>query len=282
MDDLQFFCIRGFMKSGTNWLGSLMASHESITVRGEFHWEKVALALNKLLAKQGLYREEGLNAEVRKQFQQFVKASMRKLVEPGTKWIGDRTPHSLHPVILRDAPHISIIRDGRDVLVSRIFHLFNNPQTHRYFERVPSLAKVHASFVEDPWYFNENPKVLLRHQNLVRESCRLWRNHLESDRHTLTKFPNLRTHFVHYEQLHENTDAVRKELFEFLGVDPKRAARLEGVLQPGFKKERPNEFLRKGAVGDWKNYFTDKTRQWFKEEAGEELIRQGYEDSFDW
>ena len=75
---------------------------------------------------------------------------------------------------------------------------------------------------------------------------------------------------------------MRSELFKFLDVDPTRCAKIEGALKPGFEKERPTEFLRKGVVGDWVNYFTDDTKKWFKDEAGEELITQGYAANDAW
>ena len=40
-------------------------------------------------------------------------------------------------------------------------------------------------------------------------------------------------------------------------------------------QEDPTSFFRKGVVGDWKNVFTDKDKQLFKEEAGDLLIELG-------
>jgi sulfotransferase 6B1 len=40
--------------------------------------------------------------------------------------------------------------------------------------------------------------------------------------------------------------------------------------------------FRKGQIGDWKNHFTDKHKQLFKEVAGDLLIQFGYESEFDW
>ena len=270
------------MKSGTNWLGSLINSHESISVTGEYHWQRVAKPFNEMVGKHSLFEEAGCTQYVRDEFVEFVKRIMRHNAEPNALLVGDRTPTTLHPVIIKDAPSVSIIRDGRDVLVSRVFHLYNTENRHRMFERFPAMKRDLERFRENPFYFKENPESLLRHGAMVRESVRKWRNHLESDRATVEKQPNLKVKFVRYEDLHVDTEAVRKALFEFLEVNPKRAAKLHGVLKPGFKQERPDAFLRKGAVGDWKNYFTDKARKWFKEEAGEELIRQGYESSPDW
>ena len=117
---------------------------------------------------------------------------------------------------------------------------------------------------------------------MVRESSRWWREHLEKDRAAVEKFPHLPVRFVNYEALHADVEAERAKLFEFLGVKPKKAAKIEGCLKPGFSEERPNEFLRKGTVGDWKNYFTDDVKAWFKDTAGEELQRQGYAENADW
>jgi hypothetical protein len=47
-------------------------------------------------------------------------------------------------------------------------------------------------------------------------------------------------------------------------------------------EEDPSSFYRKGVAGDWKKYFTEEDRRVFKEEAGELLIRLGYEEDLDW
>lgn len=282
MSDIKYFCIRGFMKSGTNWLGSLIDSHEAISVVGEYHWQKIALPFKEMMKNHSLFQERDCKEFVREEFAEFVKRVLRHNAEPSALLIGDRTPARLEPTIIINAPCISIVRDGRDVLVSRAFHLFNNSKIHRLFERIPAMKIDLERFEADPWIFKKKPELLLRHKRMVIESVRMWREHLEADRASVESNKELSAKFVRYEDLHADTEGVRKSLFEFLGVNPKRAAKLEGVLKPGFKEERPSEFLRKGAVGDWTNYFTDDTKAWFKEEGGEELIRQGYETSLDW
>ena len=282
MSDIRYFCIRGFMKSGTNWLGSLINSHELISVTGEYHWQRISEPFNRMLNGHNLFKEKKCSQFVRDEFAEFVKRVMRHNADPTAALVGDRTPTTLEPVIIKNAPCISIVRDGRDVLVSRAFHLFNNPTITKLFQRSPEMQQDLKRFQDNPWYFQKNPEMLLRHKRLVKRSVKRWREHLESDRATIEEQRDLKVKIVRYEDLHANTEGVRKSLFEFLEVSPKRAAKLHGVLKPGFEEERPAAFLRKGKVGDWKNYFTDETKQLFKEFAGEELIRQGYESSLDW
>ena len=282
MNEVKVFFIRGFMKSGTNWLGSLLASHREITVDGEFHFHRVFDALNSVIDKHQVYQKSEFLPVVRTNFERFINDSLQHIAEPGAKWVGDRTPHTLFPVLLPDSKHVTIVRDGRDVLVSRMFHLFNNPAGHRLFQRVPALGELVKKFQANPWFFKENPGRLLNHEPTVRESIRLWCKHLDSDRRLLSRRSDLQVKQVRYEDMHQDVDSVRKSLFEFMEVDPQKCGELQGVLKPGFTEERPDQFLRKGKVGDWKNYFNDETKKWFKEEAGEELIRQGYEQSQDW
>lgn len=279
----RYFCIRGFMKSGTNWLGSLLSSHQSISCVGEFHWQTHVLARNEALRNLPIYLEnEALATQFRDRFETMVKQMLDAAAEPDATLIGDRTPHTIDPVVLRGVPHISIIRDGRDMLVSRVFHLYNQPTSHRLFKRIPELNKTLQRFQADPWFFKKNPDQLLSCETLVRESATWWQQHLASDRESANKYPNLPIRFVRYEDLHADVEGERKKLFEFLGVPPTKAGPIEGDLMPGFGTERPNEFLRKGVVGDWKNYFTDETKQWFKEAAGDELVTQQYVQDEAW
>ena len=278
MQDRTFFSLRGFMKSGTNWLGSLLSSHEEVDCIGEYHWQKIISELNPLLHSQPIYSDPEYREFTRAKFDILLKQVLVKKARPEARVIGERTPHSIEPVTIRGVPQICIVRDGRDVLVSRAFHLYNNPQAHRLFKRIPAMAKTFELFQQDPFYFQKNPNQLLCHEVMVRESAVWWRDHVIGDKTVGQRHPNLKTCFVRYEDLHADTEGQRARLFEFLGVDPKRCSPIQGNLRPGFEKERPNEFLRKGAVGDWKNYFTSETTKWFKDEAGEELINQGYNE----
>ncbi len=39
---------------------------------------------------------------------------------------------------------------------------------------------------------------------------------------------------------------------------------------------------RKGIVGDWKNYFSDRVKDEFKKRFGDVLIQTGYEQDLNW
>jgi len=277
--DQRFFCLRGFMKSGTNWLGGLLNTHHDISVVGEFHFEQVVTALNQMFKNNVIYSEiPELPIDTRNRFETLVKTTIAQGAGPEASLIADRTPHSIEPVTLRDVPHISIIRDGRDVLVSRAFHLFNNPQAHRLFQRLPEMAKTWEHFKADPWFFKKNPDQLLCYEVMVRESGIGWRDQVMSDQTVNERHPNLPVAFVRYEDLHADVHKERRRLFEFLDVDPDACDDIVGDLNPGFKEERPDEFNRKGAVGDWKLYFTDDTTNWYTDVAGEALDHLGYSD----
>lgn len=282
MEGKRFFCLRGFMKSGTNWLGSLLENHPHVSCQGEYHWQEIIGPLHSRNTKSSIRLDDGFRRHAIARFEGAVKRSMLFGVKPGAVVIGDRTPHTLAPLILRHSPHISIIRDGRDIVVSRAFHLFNNPQISRLFQRSQEAAADLAEFQQDPWFFSKHPQRLLRHEEIIRDTARWWREHLEQDRRTVETHRRLSVRFVKYEDLHQRTGELTNQLLQFLEVDPELAPPLSGKLLPGFEQERPNEFYRKGAIGDWQNYFDQQAKQWFKEEARDELKTQGYEESDDW
>ena len=73
-------------------------------------------------------------------------------------------------------------------------------------------------------------------------------------------------------------------MYEFLGVDPAAAAEptMQTRTAAGFTRSNPMWFYRSGKIGDWRNYVTDDFKKWFKEEAGEALIKTGYERDLNW
>ena len=275
----RFFCLRGFMKSGTNWLGGLLNTHHDISVVGEFHFEHVVNEMNRMFENNNIFHDvPELPDATLGRFDELVRSAIAQAADSKATLVADRTPYSIEPVTLRDAPHISIIRDGRDVLVSRAFHLFNNPKYHRLFTRLPEMARTWEFFKADPWFFQKNPDQLLCYEVMVRESGIAWNNQVMADQTVHERHPNLPVAFVRYEDLHADVHKERRRLFEFLDVDPDACDEIEGDLNPGFRQERPSEFNRKGAVGDWKLYFTDDTKKWYGDVAGEALDHLGYGD----
>ncbi|HVD43791.1 MAG TPA: sulfotransferase domain-containing protein, partial [Rubrobacter sp.] len=96
---------------------------------------------------------------------------------------------------------------------------------------------------------------------------------------------------VRYEDLLEHPNEEVERLLGFLGVDTDETLVEHCVSSASFEKlsrgrergeEDPSSFYRKGVAGDWENYFTEEDRRVFKEEAGELLIRLGYERDLDW
>ncbi len=278
----RFFCFRGFMKSGTNWIGNLLNLHPGISCIGELHLHSLYQTMQHDLRQLPIMVDRRVRHVVRGNFQAMIRQTLADLNDPEATVIGERTPHTLAPLALKDASYITVIRDGRDVLISRLYHLYNFPEVSRVFQRFPELQTTLHKFQADPWHFHNHPGDLLSSEEVVRESMRWWREHLESDRQTMSRHPGLPVLTVRYEDFHENIELHRGRMYQFLQVDPGRAAPIPAALRPALDKERPNEFNRKGAVGDWKNYIHDQARDWINDEAGEELIRQGYSESPDW
>lgn len=283
MTDKNFFCIRGHMKSGTNWVCRLLNLHPEIDSRGEYHWHKYYETYqnnNRIFVN--LDKAEQEDPVIRKQLNSLVKNCMMQYADSDARFIGDRTPHTIFPVVIPRAPHISVVRDCRDVLVSKMFHLFNMPRVSAFFNKNPAMKELQSEFKQDPWFFQKNPELLLSHERFVRMTCSMWADYMRSDRNTAEKQPSLPIMFVKYEELHQRVDEIRDQMYRFIGADPGLAEEIPASLRPGHRSENPDRFDRKGQVGDWTNYMTLEAQNWINEEAGDELIKQGYVDSLDW
>ena len=313
-----FFCIRGHMKSGTNWVGNLLNLHPQVSCVGEFHWQLMTEALEETIQRVNWLRFDDQESDtLRQQAQMLMKRTVLGRADRGAQWIGDRTPGSLDPICFPDAPHIQVIRDGRDVLVSRAFHMFKNTDHILIQREVASdevLSQNLKELKQDPQFFDKNPKRLLQSEGFVRRTARAWKRNLQKDRELLSRVDNLKLFTVRYEELHQNTSAMRNRLLEFIGADIQQASQLDRVTLPGFgvsqgeslqdalkeyeldendmpicensqapqRAQRRQGFYRRGQSGDWKNYMTEQAQRWFVDEAGDELIRQGYAKTRHW
>lgn len=273
----RLFAIRGYMKSGTNWLCNLLNLHPEISCIGEFHWERVTRPLVEMQRRLAYL-------PCSKQMQDCSTANMQTLIAStiraasGTEaqWCGDRTPGVIDWCYLPQAKFFDIVRDGRDVVVSRAFHLLRRPETTAIFEDDATLRRNLHSYAGDPHFFQNKPHELLQSQKLVRQTARSWANTVAANYRAREERPD-QVFSVRYEDLHSSMESIRAKLYEFLELDPNLAKPLTKKTTPGFDQERPQDLYRKGAVGEWRTYFTDEVHEWFADEAAETMSLLGYE-----
>lgn len=176
-----------------------------------------------------------------------------------------------------------IWRDGRDILVSQYYHyLFENERGNAYGVKLTRNAlrfsdynDIRANLPEFMRYMYEYSK----HPGFSWSDfvSKWWNNEAVSH--------------VKYEDLRHNTIfELQRLVFELTGaaLSDERACRIaneysfekQSKRTPGL--ENINSFMRKGIVGDWRNHFTREARERFAEYAGDQLIKLGYENSYDW
>ena len=281
------FFVRGHPRSGTNWCGNLLNLHPKILVVGEWHFEAIRKAVDRFCHYEWhVGHAEPVRGIVERHFREMVRESIRSQAvhKPGATWIGDRTPREVR-FLVPGAPHFLVVRDGRDVMVSFCFHQMatKGPEISRpAFWNV--LKDDVAAFKADPAYFQEHPERLFAHEPWVRHVARSWaarvREDLEAIDQARTGRADGRILVVRYERMHADPDGTRREMYEFLGLDPDEAEpiSLESCTAPGVQTEDPAAFYRKGTVGDWRTYAGDAFLRIFEEEAGEQLAALGYAD----
>ena len=97
--------------------------------------------------------------------------------------------------------------------------------------------------------------------------------------------------WIRYEDLLENeVEILQQTLINQCGLPIAPKDLEEKILRVRFKqitgrergKEDVRNHFRKGIAGDWKNHFTPRIKERFKDLYGEKLIRAGYEKNNDW
>jgi hypothetical protein len=95
---------------------------------------------------------------------------------------------------------------------------------------------------------------------------------------------------VRYEDMLADEHGAFKRIFDHCGLDVDPRVRADAVARHSFEnrtgRKRGEEDLsahhRKGVAGDWRNHFTPRVTDAFKERLGQALLEAGYEQSMDW
>ena len=319
--DVPVFFVLGVGKSGTSWLMRMLDSHPEILCKGEGqffgadwrhedrkqHPNKLVSSLyNALLSAEyvRLWIERSVwtrDGDADEHLVKLTHAAIQhflseQLSRSGRKTVGDKLllmPKAVEEVrlIYPEAKIIHIIRDGRDQALSMIHHLWNRAADKGGFRRLT------AEEIRKRDSFRENPEEFLRSgesifsEKMLRRAAEGWASRVAT---TVEVGPSLfgdNYKEVFYEDLLERPHQEMTELARFLGVETRENFIEQAVNSASFEtlsegrkrgEEDATSFFRKGVAGDWRNVFTVRDRELYKEVAGDLLVRLGYEKDHDW
>lgn len=215
----------------------------------------------------------------------------------GARMVGDKTPlnqlHLMQEVaeIVPEARVVNAVRDGRDVLVSQMHHLWNRGADEG---GVWKLSEVEQSkrdrYREDPQGFLDTGESIFD-ESRMRSLSSQWSSRLANARKQGPRLLGDNYNEVRYERLLEDPEKEFGRIFGFLGASNEEKLVKRCTRATSFAKrsggrtsgqENTRSGARKGIAGDWKNVFTDQDKEIFKEEAGDLLVELGYEDNHNW
>jgi hypothetical protein len=224
---------------------------------------------------------------------------LKELAKTTKKLVGDKTPlfgpDDLMEIstIYPGARTIHIMRDGRDQAVSRMHHAWNKSTDQGGVERLsPGEVSKRNAFFADRQAFLESGEGIFEEERL-RSIASKWRENVASASRYGRELLAENYAEVRYEDLLKDTEQEATRLFSFLGVDTSPRVVLECTRAASFEasagRKRGSEDYalgwrkhRKGIAGDWKNVFTERDKEVFKEEAGHLLVTLGYEKDANW
>jgi hypothetical protein len=318
------FFIVGFAKSGTSWLMRTLNYHPEILCTGEGLFFGRGTDLDKrrgTLAPSSLYGvfadsenlriwlqrsawtrgddvDEHINNLARRAMDYVFRYKLAKIGK-NSKWIvGDKTPfvsdRNIEEInlIYPEAKVIHIIRDGRDVTVSAVHHMWNYAiDAGGHLTVKPEEVATRDAYREDPEAFLASGRSIFDENRLRNGFAKSWH---EMTAKAIEDGPALLGENyaeVRYEDLLERPEEEVGRLLRFLGADDASETVQRCIEKASFEswtkgRERGHEestaFLRKGVAGDWENVFTERDKEIFKEVAGDLLIKLGYEKDGDW
>jgi hypothetical protein len=315
-ESLGTFFVVGRAKSGTSWLRSILDTHPEVLCVNEGRFfgrdykaeDKAiprslygALADSKYLMtwvqRSPWSRGEDTDRHVRNLTRHVVDYFLtEKLAKTGKKFAGDKTPLISTEVIAEiaeiypDAKVIHIVRDGRDVAVSSMHHIWNNAtDVGGRNELRPEILTKRDAYRADPEAFRARGESIFVEGQLA-ATARNWAKLVVRAREDGTALLGDSYTEVRYEDILARPTEETGRLLRFLGAESSEETVERCVEKTSFermaKRERGQEvsssFFRKGVAGDWKGVFTEDDKRVFKKAAGELLIELGYEKDDGW
>jgi hypothetical protein len=310
------FFVVGEMRSGTSWLRRMLAAHPEIAcgsegsffgreyVREEIpvYVEPVASLARSLWGSQDLAVWHGLpwnqwSDGYEEDVRNLLRASIdyflsKEVARTGKRIVGDKSPQhtgcvdEIHQVF-PDARVVHIVRDGRDVAVSSLFHWWRLAKNREggVFVLSPEELERRDAYLSDPAAYLTDGRSIFTDERLE-QLARRWSDRVGSARGHGRRLYRGAYVEVSYENLLDHGAAALRRVVAALGADSGektmthclRAGDFTGETGRERGLEDPSSFLRKGVAGDWVNYFTERDREIYERVAGETLQELGYLD----
>jgi hypothetical protein len=318
---IQAFFLIGRARSGTTWLRGVLNSHPEIMCWGEGRFFERsferrdfedlrpknmppsslyrAILQSKLLRvwiddsvwARGRETDEHLNYLTRLAVDYFLAEQLSKT---NKTIVGDKTPFVSAEIVedistvYPEAKVIHIIRDGRDVAVSLMHHMWNNAKSEGgVYDLEPVELKKRNAYRAGTLVPPADS--LFTNERLIRIAAD-W--HTEVGKATEDGPTLLGGNYteVRYEDLLQRPAEETRRLIEFLGAaDSSEEVARRCTEKAGFERhtsrkrgqEDSSSRYRKGVAGDWRNVFTEEDQRIFMEIAGNLLVKLGYQED-DW
>ncbi len=315
------FFILGRGRSGTTWLRTLLNSHPEIMCWGEgrffersFMREDFEQLELENIPPSSLYRAILESRHLRSWIDRSVWARgeeterhlinltrltidyflAEQLSRTNKRVVGDKTPFVSAEVveeiskIYPEARVIHIIRDGRDVAVSLIHHMWNHAKSEGgIYDLTPEELEKRRAYREGSLV--PPAESLFTRERLTRIATD-WSTEVGKAIQDGPALLGGNYAEVRYEDLLEKPVEEARRLLTFLNVDRSEQTVKRCVKKAGFEQntnrkqgqEDSSSRSRKGVAGDWAEAFTEEDKRVFKEIAGDLLVELGYEEDGSW
>ena len=197
-------------------------------------------------------------------------------------------------VVFPKAKIIHIVRDGRDVCVSKRFHNIRKGLYYLGDEKKRLLTAVHSlgptyrvishlrrkyGFFGEGWFKILGENGPLFNKESLTKAASDWDRIVKYILAYQERFPEQFATIKYENLLTDGNEQVRR-ILDFLGANSMDAiieTLLAKTMFSTLKKQGPNSFFREGKSGEWQKYFRNHDLRRFNSIAGETMARLGYE-----